>query len=80
MNETFISGIISIILLTVPMILNFPRPVIIGSLILQWLIIMIFCAGIYYNFKRAPIESILMLFVLFIAIYPVYINTLNIFR
>lgn len=80
MNETFISGIISIILLTIPMILNFPRPVIIGSLILQWLIIMIFCAGIYYNFKREPIESILMLFVLFIAIYPVYINTLNIFR
>lgn len=80
MNETFISGIISIILLTVPVILNFPRPVIIGSLILQWLIIMIFCAGIYYNFKREPIESILMLFVLFIAIYPVYINTLNIFR
>lgn len=80
MNETFIYGIISIIMLTIPVILNFPRPVIIGSLILQLLIIMIFCAGIYYNFKREPIESILMLFVLFIASHLVYTSTLNIFR
>ena len=80
MNETFIFLIFSIIILTIPVILNFPRPVIIGSLILQSLIIMITGAGIYYNFKREPIESAFMLFVLVIAIHLVYTNTLIIFR
>lgn len=67
-------------MLTIPVILNLPRPIIIGSLILQLLIITIFGAGIYYNFKREPIESILMLFILIIAILLTYTNMMIIFQ
>lgn len=80
MNETFISGIFSIIIFTIPTIFNCPRPVIIGSLILQSLIVMILGAGIYYNFKREPIESILMLFILAITIPLVYTNMMSFFQ
>lgn len=74
----------SIIMLAIPVIFKelkiFPLPIIIISLILQWIIIMIFGAGILYHFTREPIESLFMLLVLFIAVHLVCTNTLNIFR
>ena len=74
----------SIIMLAIPVIFKelkiFPLPIIIISLILQWIIIMIFGAGILYHFTKEPIESMFMLCVLVIAIHLVYTSTLNIFR
>ena len=74
----------SIIMLAIPVIFKelkiFPLPIIIISLILQWIIIMIFGAGILYHFTREPIEALFMVLVLFIAVHLVCINTLNIFR
>ena len=74
----------SIVMLAIPVIFKelkiFPLPIIIISLILSWIIIMIFGAGILYYFTKEPIESLFMLCVLVIAIHLVYTNTLNIFR
>ena len=70
----------SIIMLAIPVIFKelniFPLPIIIISLILQWIIIMIFGAGILYHFTKEPIESAFMLCFLVIAIHLVYTNTL----